>query len=100
MRPRLNEGFDRHLQPFITLCNKRNHKPISALLVTTMRPSLKTEDSGQRKELEQRFRPETGTNIRKMPTSMYFDTSHKSACEAINVLLEDIMVTKGVNNPT
>jgi len=24
MRPRLNEGFDKHLDPFITLCHKKN----------------------------------------------------------------------------
>jgi len=78
---------------------QKKHKPISALLVTTMWFTPETEDPGHREELEQHFQ-NTVADIRKMPTSMCFDTSHKSACEAINALLEDIMVAKEVNNAT
>jgi len=98
MRPRLNEGFNKHLDPFVKLCHDKGHQPISALLLSTMWPPNRgSEESAHIKELEQHFR-NSAADIRKIPDSRRFDSSsHKSATEAIDALLEDIMVVKGGN---
>ena len=93
MLPRLNEGFDKHLDPFIKLCHDKDHRPVSALLLTTIQGP--TEVPGCRKELEEHFK-KAAADIHKIPTSMRFNNDHKSACEAIDALLKDIMVTKGM----
>lgn len=98
MMPRLNEGFDKHLDPFVKLCHSRNHKPISALLVTSMWLNCgMSAESGRKQDLEEHFM-NTSADIRKIPTSMHFDNGDtESACAALNVLLEDIMAAKDAN---
>ncbi|KAF8811036.1 hypothetical protein BYT27DRAFT_7185146 [Phlegmacium glaucopus] len=100
MLPRLNEGFDKHLDPFIKLCHEKGHRPISALLISTMWPTNRgTEESAHIKELEEHFRKSTA-DVRKMPNSRRFDmSSHNSAIGAIDALLQDIMVVKGEKDP-
>ena len=95
MTPRLNEGFDKHLVPFVKLCHNKNHKPISTLLVTTMWFNHGIpEESERRKSLEEHFK-QSSADIRKIPTSMRFDNGKiESACAVINALLEDIIAAK------
>jgi hypothetical protein len=98
MMPRLNEGFDKHLDPFIKLCHIKNHKPLSALLVTTMwSKSVRSEEFGHKdikEDLEKHFK-RISADIRKIPISMRFNNGdNESACVAINALLKDITGAK------
>jgi len=93
MLPRMNEGFDKHLDPFVKLCHGKGHRPISALLVSTRWPNRGAAES-EIKKLEEGF-GDAAADIRKIPVSIRFDNSHDSACKAIKALLQDIMAAKG-----
>ena len=99
MTPRLNERFDKHLDPFVRLCHNKNHKPISALLVTTMWFNHGIpEQSERKKNLEEHFK-QSSADIRKIPTSMRFDNGKiESACAVLNTLLEDIIAAKNIKD--
>ncbi|KAF8956323.1 hypothetical protein BDZ97DRAFT_194509 [Flammula alnicola] len=68
MKLRLNESFNKHLDPFVKLCHNREHRPLSVLLVSTMWSESDNEDNVAilTKELESNF--QTPGNIDKIPS--------------------------------
>ncbi|KAF8811035.1 hypothetical protein BYT27DRAFT_7185145 [Phlegmacium glaucopus] len=87
--PRMNEDFRKHLDPFVKLCHASGHRPISALLVSTMWPHHESEaEVYQRtKDLEKHFEKTATSAIYRIPCSVRFDGSRSSACNAIDVLI-------------
>jgi len=89
--PRINEDFGRHLEPFVGLCHARGHRPISALLVSTLWPNAGETEVYQRTEnLEGHFKRTATPSIYRIPCSVRFDGSRSSACDAIDVLMSDM----------
>ena len=77
---------------FVTLCHAGGHRPTSALLVSTMWPSKKSEAYviGKSRILEEHFKKSTPSSIHPIPHSVCFDGSRAAACKAINSLILDI----------
>ena len=93
--PRINEDFRKHLEPFVRLCHASGHKPISALLVSTLWPhdEGETEVYQRTKDLESHFERTATSAIYRIPCSARFDGSRSSACDAIDALILDMQKT-------
>ena len=94
---RMNEKFNKHLDPFVNLCHICGHKPTSVLLVLTLwcdGESETTEMYERTLELEEHFQNATSSesSIHVIPYSVRFDGSHDqiSACNAIDLLMMDM----------
>ena len=91
---RINEDFNKHLEPFVNICHTCGHKPTSVLLVSTLwYDENETEMYKKTTELEERFQKAAGSAIRSIPYSVRFDGGHDqlSAYNAIDLLVLDMM---------
>ena len=92
---RMNENFNKHLDPFVNLCHAYGHKPTSVLLVSTLwYGENETEMYKKTSELEEHFQKAAASSvIRSIPYSVRFDGSRDqiSACNAIDLLVLDMM---------
>ena len=96
---RMNERFNKYLDPFVNLCHACGHKPSSVLLVSTLwyddNDESGTEVYEKTLELEEHFqKTATGNSaIHSIPYSVRFDGRHDqiSACNAIDLLMLDMM---------
>lgn len=87
--PGREEIFKKYLDPLVTLCLTKRHRPTTALLVTTMWTHREGELAviGQ---LEEFFKNNAPSTIRTIPESVRFDGSRASACMAIDSLMMEI----------
>ena len=93
---RMNEKFNKYLDPFVNLCHACGHKPTSVLLVSTL---WYDDDESEKEmyektlELEEHFQKAAGSAIHSIPYSVRFDGSRDqvSACNAIDLLMLDMM---------
>ena len=102
---RMNEKFNKYLDPFVKLCHECGHKPTSVLLVSTLwfddddddgDGSSKSGTTGMYEktlELEEHFQKAATSGIHSIPYSVRFDGSRDqmSACNAIDLLMLDMM---------
>ena len=95
---RMNERFNKYLDPFVNLCHACGYKPTSVLLVSTMwydggENVGITEMYEKTLELEELFQKAASSAIHLIPYSVRFDGSHDrmSACNAIDLLTLDMM---------
>lgn len=96
---RMNEKFNKYLDPFVNLCHACGHKPTSVLLVSTLwyddddESGTDSEMYEKTLELEEHFQKAAGSAIHSIPYSVRFDGSHDqiSACNAVDLLMLDMM---------
>ena len=91
---RMNENFNKYLDPFVNLCNTCGHKPTSVLLVSTLwYDESETEMYEKTLELEEHFQKAASSAIHSIPYSVRFHGSHDqiSACNAVDLLMLDMM---------
>ena len=95
---RINENFNKLLDPFVNLCHACGHKPTSVLLVSTLWYDGESEIEVYEKtmELEENFQKTASSGnpvIHSIPYSVRFGGSRDqiSACNAIDLLMLDMM---------
>ena len=90
---RITDDFKKQFDSFVALCRAGGHRPTSALLVSNMWPSNKSEAYviDRTRELEEHFKKiTTPSMIRPIPSSIRFDGNRITACRAINSLILEI----------
>ena len=98
---RMNERFNKYLDPFVNLCHACGHKPTSVLLVSTLwydgGENIGTTEMYEKTlELEEHFQKAASSTIHffLIPCSVRFDGSHDrvSVCNAIDLLILNMML--------